>query len=145
MPINAGPEYFVAKTKYEQARTRIEKIKCLEEMIRMAPTHKGAEKLRAELKSKLSKLKSQGEKKLGRKVTTIPKQGDIMIAIVGMTQVGKSTFLSRLTNAKPKISPIPYTTTKPEQGVADWKGVKIQLVEVPVSYTHLTLPTKRIV
>ena len=137
MPINARPEYFKAQGKYLQAKTRIERIKALEEMIRTAPTHKGAEVLRANLKSKLSKLKKQKTQKKSRRITAIAKEGDAQVCIIGLTQSGKSTLLSKLTNAKPKISPHKYTTTKPQVGMIRYKGVLIQTIEVPSKFTPI--------
>lgn len=134
MPINATPEFALAQRRYLEAKTRDEKIFALEEMIKFAPKHKGGENLLAELKSKLSKLKAKTEAKKGSRAFSLKKEGDIQICLIGLTQSGKSTLISELTNAKPKISSVPYTTTKPAVGVAEWCGVKIQLVEIPSTF-----------
>ncbi len=134
MPVNATSEYYRAESHYLAAKTRDEKILALEEMIRTAPKHKGAEALLSQLKQRLAKLKSQSESKSARKSINIPKEADAQICILGLTQSGKSALLRKLTNAKPKISEQPYTTTKPEVGVADYLGVKFQLIEIPSSF-----------
>ena len=53
MPINAHPDYLAAEKSYLEAEDDKEKIKALEDMIRKAPGHKGAENLRAQLKTRL--------------------------------------------------------------------------------------------
>lgn len=41
------------------------------------------------------------------------------IGILGVPNAGKSTFLSVVTNARPKIAPYPFTTVEPNLGVAE--------------------------
>ena len=137
MPTNVNVEYIKAEQKYNEAKTREEKIAALEDMLSAVPKHKGTENLQMQIKSKLAKFKKQGERKAGRRMTTIPKEGDAQICILGMPNSGKSTLLSKLTNATPKISDIPYTTTRPEIGAMNYHGVIIQLIEIPATFERI--------
>jgi len=135
MPINATIDYFKAEDKFSKAKTREEKILALEEMIRELPKHKGTENVLAQLKSKLSKLKEQSSsKKSGSKKDTIKKEGYAQVCILSMPNIGKSTLMNNITNAKPKISEHPYTTFKPELGALDYQGINIQTIEIPSSF-----------
>lgn len=44
------------------------------------------------------------------------------VGLIGFPNVGKSTFLSRVTNAQPKIANYHFTTLNPNLGVVDLKG-----------------------
>jgi small GTP-binding protein len=132
MPINAHPEYLAAEKEYLTAQTLEEKIEKLKKMISVSPSHKGAENLRAELKTRLKKLTEKQEKnrKQGKGKAGIKKEG-LQAVIVGKTKSGKSSLISSLTNISPKISDIPFTTKTPILGMMDYFGVNIQIVEIP--------------
>jgi GTP-binding protein len=53
------------------------------------------------------------------------------IGIIGMPNSGKSSLLSALTKAKPKIANYPFTTINPNLGVASYKNREITLADIP--------------
>ncbi len=132
MPINASYEYFEAEKKHLQAQTLEEKIKTLEELIKAAPKHKGSENLLAELRTRLKKFKEKSEKskKSGKGKKGIRKEG-YQIVLIGKTNSGKSSLLAALTNARPTISDVEFTTSTPEIGTMGYEGVSAQVVDVP--------------
>jgi len=102
-------------------------------MISLAPSHKGAENLRAQLKARLKKFQDDLIKqKKTRKSTKIGiKKEDMQAVIIGKTKTGKSSLISLFTNAKPEIGNYGFTTKTPVIGMMDYKGVGIQLIEIP--------------
>jgi len=53
------------------------------------------------------------------------------IGIIGMPNSGKSSLLSVLTSAKPKIADYPFTTINPSIGVANYNNKEITLADIP--------------
>ncbi len=78
MPANLTQQYHKAEAKYRQASTPEEELAALEEMLREMPKHKGTDRLQADLKHKISKLKKEAEsvkKSGGRKGFRLVRQG----------------------------------------------------------------------
>jgi len=135
MPINAGPEYFLAEKKYLEAKTREEKIEALKEMIRTIPKHKGTEKQLALLRKRLAKLKSQKSIRAKSKPRfSIRKLGSAQVCIIGLTNSGKSSLLKALTGKDVEIADYPYTTKDPTVGMMPFGNVQIQLIEIPSTF-----------
>ncbi len=53
------------------------------------------------------------------------------IGLIGFPNAGKSTFLSVVTRARPKIADYPFTTLYPNLGVLEEKGQDIVIADIP--------------
>ncbi|WP_456366717.1 OBG GTPase family GTP-binding protein [Thermococcus sp.] len=136
MPTNVTAEYLAAEEEYRNARTIAEKIRALEKMYATVPKHKGTEKLRLQIKRRLSELRKELEKqrqvkKGGGPSIAVKKEGAAQIALVGLPNVGKSSLLRALTNADVDVASYAFTTVQPVPGMMHYRDVQIQLVEVP--------------
>lgn len=133
MPANLPPQYYEAKRRYELAKTNAERIAVLEEMLAIMPKHKGTDKLSADLRTRISKLKKEGEKKPAKSTHSyyIRKQGAAQIALIGMTNVGKSQLLASFTKATPEVAPYPFTTQEASVGMMPYENIQYQLVDTP--------------
>ena len=141
MPINANYEFSNAEAKFLDAKTDEEKLASLEEMMRTMPTHKSAEKLRKNIRTRYKKLKQKLATEKARKKAAGKKLGikkaDMQTVIVGLTNSGKSSLLASLTNASPEIGSYQYTTKQPKIGTLDYQGVKIQIIDTPAVENEL--------
>jgi len=137
MPANLPAE---AKHKWAEAsatKNPKQKLRLLKEFMSLVPKHKGTEKLRSQVKKKMAALRKEIEERKHRKAGKsgpkffIEKEGAAQIAIISLTNTGKSSLISATTNAKVEISPSPYTTTQPVPGMLDYKDIQFQIVEAP--------------
>lgn len=54
------------------------------------------------------------------------------VGLLGFPNAGKSTFLSRVSNARPKVADYPFTTIKPMVGVSDvGQGCSMVIADIP--------------
>jgi hypothetical protein len=131
---NQSPQYLKAQSMFFLAKTNEERLKWLEEMMKESPKHKSSEKMNANLKTRYIKLRDKIErlKKSGKASSKAGiKKEDMQAVIVGLTNSGKSSLLSALTNASPVISQYDLTTKSPAVGITDYLGTKIQIIEIP--------------
>ncbi len=136
MPANLTPQYFDAEKKYKTAKTTQEKLMYLQEMLAIIPKHKGTEKLQADIKSRISKLKDQVEhqkKSAGPSNAwyQVDKQGAGQVALCGAPNSGKSALLNALTNTNVEVAEYPFTTANPQVGMMKYEDVLIQIVDTP--------------
>ncbi len=135
MPTNLPPQYFEAEKRYKEAKDPGEKVERLEELIGTIPKHKGTDHLRADLRRKLSKLKTaaQPRKKGARRdpAWNIPREGARRAVLLGCSNAGKSALLAALTNADPEVSEAPFTSWTPTPGMMLVENVQIQLIDTP--------------
>jgi ribosome-interacting GTPase 1 len=61
----------------------------------------------------------------------IEKEGSAQIALVGMTNVGKSSLLAAVSNAKVEVSPVPFTSRDPIPSIMKYQDIQLQIVETP--------------
>lgn len=134
MPANLTPQYHKAEQAYRSAATPQEEIACLEVMLREIPKHKGTDKLQADLKQKIARLRKEsahakpGGKRAGFR---LPKQGAGRIVLIGAPNAGKSQLLASLSHAHPVIADYPFSTREPLPGMMPWDDIAIQLVDTP--------------
>ena len=135
MPTNLPADYFNAEERFRSATTTEDKIKYLEEMMGTIPKHKGTDHLRADLRKKLSKLKTAAtSKKSSKKQLSayhINKEGAGQIIIIGTTNVGKSSLVANQTNADPEVSEVPFTTWTATPGMMKIDNIQVQVIDTP--------------
>jgi ribosome-interacting GTPase 1 len=140
MPANLTPQYRAAEARFKSAHSYEERRTALEEMLATIPKHKGTEKMQADLKRRLARLRHEEESRTSKHGHTIKvdPEGAAQIVLVGPPNCGKSSLLAALTHAEPAVAEYPFTTTRPQPGMMMFEDVQIQLVDLPpVAAQHL--------
>jgi ribosome-interacting GTPase 1 len=139
MPTNLPPEAMDKWEEVEAAHTPREKLQKMQEFLSCVPQHKGTMKLRGTIKKKMSiiradlddkKRKGTGKGGGGPKLF-VEKEGSAQIALIGMTNVGKSCLMCATTNSKVLVTPTPFSTHEPVPGIMSYLDVQFQIVEAP--------------
>jgi small GTP-binding protein len=117
-----------------------EKIRSIEEEIEKTQINKSTEHHLGLLKAKIARLKREFEENTHARVLSTGnrntgfdtrKAGDATVVFVGLPNVGKSTLLNRLTNAKSRVGSYNFTTLTAVPGILDHRGAKIQVLDMP--------------
>jgi uncharacterized protein len=139
MPTNLPPE---AKDKWAEVEATNDpklKLKAYQDFLSAVPQHKGTMKLRGQIKRKMALIREDLDKKKTNRTGLrsggpkffIEKEGSAQIALVGMTNVGKSSLLAAVTNAKVEVSPVPFTSRDPVPSIMNYLDIQFQIVETP--------------
>jgi len=147
MPANLPPQYYKLEKEFHQESDPGEKLRLAQELLAIMPKHKGTDKLQADMKSKIAKLKLQVESGGARHGvhrtdphSHVQREGAAQILLIGAPNAGKSSLLDLLTEAHPHIADYPFTTREPLAGMFNWETVHFQLVDTPpVSAEHMEL------
>lgn len=134
MPANLPPQYVSAEGKLKSAKEPGEKIAILEEMWALLPKHKGTDKIQADLKRRISRLRNEEEKSAARRKgfsISVVREGAGQVVAAGPPNAGKSSLVSVLAHPGPKIAPYPFTTLLPFPAMMPHLDVKVQLVDLP--------------
>ena len=142
MPANLTPQYLEAELKFKQAKTTPEKIKALEVMMAVIPKHKGTERLRGQLKSRMAKLKEELQRRpsVGKaeQAYHIKREGAAQVILLGLPNSGKSSLFCQMTHAFSEVGDYSFTTQKPIPGMTKFENIQIQLVDTPpVQMDHI--------
>ncbi len=135
MPANLTPQYLEAEREYREAKTIAEKLKALKKMWALLPKHKGTDKMQADIKARISRLKREyeEEKSSGKRknIYYIRKEGAGQIVLVGFPNSGKTSLFNLLTGKNSAVASYPFTTRVPDVGMARYKDIKFQVIDLP--------------
>ncbi len=139
-PTNVSPEFDRQRQIYEDTEDLAQRIVELEKLLSLAPRHKGAERMVADYRKKLAKLKAELAKRReqerarrsgGSEEGAVRKEGAGQVCFVGVANSGKSALINAVTNADLTVADYPLSTPSPTPAMMPFEDIKIQLVEIP--------------
>ena len=116
--------------------TALQKIVDIETEMARTQKNKATEGHLGLLKAKLAKLRREitdGPKASGggQEGFDVKAAGDARVGLIGFPSVGKSTLLSKLTGQYSEAADYEFTTLTCIPGVYNYKGTKVQLLDLP--------------
>lgn len=115
----------------------VQKIKDIEDEMARTQKNKATAHHLGLLKAKLAKLKrelldpAKGSGGGAGEGFDVTKSGDARVGLIGFPSVGKSTLLQKLTGTFSEVAGYEFTTLTCIPGVIQYKGAKIQLLDLP--------------
>jgi ribosome-interacting GTPase 1 len=129
-----------AKEKWNEVtltRNPEERLQLMGEFLAIVPKHHGTDRMISQVKKQMAALREEIERKKKQQkpgsapVYFVPKAGAAQVALVGPTNVGRSSLLRAVTNAQVDVTPYPYGTKVPVPGMLPYEDIQFQLVEIP--------------
>ncbi|MGK3743407.1 MAG: small GTP-binding protein [Bacillariaceae sp.] len=116
----------------------MERIKEIEAEMARTQKNKATNYHLGTLKAKLAKLRNElfveesgGSGSSGGEGFEVARNGDARVALIGFPSVGKSTLLGALTTTQSECAAYEFTTLTCIPGVLQYKGSKIQVLDLP--------------
>lgn len=136
MPTNVTPEYKKAEQAFREARDSTDRLRCLREMLRLIPKHKGTEHVQRDIKTRIKQLSTElsAPRKGGVRsgpAHAVRREGAAQVALLGAPNAGKSMLHSALTGSQSTVGAWPHTTDTPIPGMAPFQDIRFQLVDLP--------------
>ncbi|MEW5936936.1 MAG: GTPase, partial [Candidatus Thermoplasmatota archaeon] len=111
-----------------------DQIRDIEAEIQRTPYNKATQRHIGRLKAKLARLRAKAEIKAAKapgRSYGVRRSGHAAVGLAGLPSVGKSTLLNRITDAQSLVAPYHFTTLDVVPGILDYKGAKIQVLDMP--------------
>lgn len=115
----------------------LEKIAQIQDELARTQKNKATEYHIGLLKGKLARYRREllepqpGQGGGGGQGFEVAKAGDARVSLIGFPSVGKSSFLSKVTNTKSEAANYEFTTLTSVGGILEYNGAEVQIVDLP--------------